>query len=229
MNTESASGFAAISRRELMLGAGALCLVQGRAAHAQFLRARPIEGSFLEDVRYLLREQDLGRDGVTYEMRDAPGDGVVVIEGLARLESTVEQSFKVLTDFEHFKEWMPTVVASTVESRAGDVIKTRVTHSVAPLGRWDCHQMYRITDEGRRKTIDGVITHCVVDASRSRYVLERGIQPGMSLIRYYQVVKLNAWIPRPLLNAYVKREYRHASSALRERIAQVSAVPGSAL
>lgn len=221
MRTDTSS--TSFSRRDLLVTAAATgLLLRSGAAHARVLEARPIAGGFLDEVTFLLHEEALGADGVTYEIRDAPGTGDVVIEGLARLDATPEQVFAVITDFENFKRWVPTLIASEVRQRVGPIVKVRVRHSVPVLGEFDCEQNYRTRDEGSAKILDGFITYCVIDASRSRYRVERSPRTSATLIRYYQQARLNAWMPRSLMNGYVKREYRHASSALQARIRAVA-------
>ncbi|MBI5496242.1 MAG: SRPBCC family protein [Deltaproteobacteria bacterium] len=167
---------------------------------------------------FTLTEADLRGEQPYYRLRDTKDGRGVIIEGVGRLPASVDDVFSVLTDFENFKEWMPTVVRSDVVAREGQLVRVQVRHTVPLVGTFDCRSKYRIQENGPAKVLDGQVTFCIVDRSQTRYCVEPAADGRAALVRYFQSCDLGQWLPLFVMRWMVRREYRSAATALGARV-----------
>ncbi|MCL4479714.1 MAG: hypothetical protein M1381_11590 [Deltaproteobacteria bacterium] len=190
--------------------------------YANELKSVKISGSFPTTAVFSMSEADI-RDGeFQYAIRNSEDYKTMIIEGIGIINAPTQNVYKILVDFDSYKEWMPTIRYSHVKDEVNGITTVDLKHSMPFVGKFDCQQKYRITEKDKsEKVIDYYTTLCVFGPSNGRYCIQPAQEPEKTVLKYYQEISPSRFIPNFILKIIAKKGAKDTIKALKKRLREV--------
>lgn len=176
----------------------------------------------------------IGPDGAArvahYEVvtfRDPGGGGVIKAKAIGLLDATPDEVFRVASDYQHYTEFAPRVVAANVVDRQGDARAAVMMKTDLPWPANDAW-VYAQFEHDRIAADVYRIRFWQVKGSMKRYFGSIYIEPwqkwkggGTSTITYELLAEPNSSAPRYMINNRIEQAASKYVHALRQHINQL--------
>jgi hypothetical protein len=207
-------------REEWPMPALALAICQETGSDKGVARMSVARLSFIALLAFFLLLQSLARADSEQDKNPAvtvrESDGVIIVDVALSVPATRQESWRVLTDFDHMAQFISTLQSSKVIARSGDKVQVaqqgHASHgplsftfdSVREITLKPYEEIRSRIISGSMKKLDGV-THLATDDAGTRIV-------------YHGESISGAWVPPGIGPALIENEIRGQYDEMRKEI-----------
>lgn len=137
---------------------------------------------------------------VSYTSNINKEDRSVELHAVAELAVPLEITSQIFSDYDNYKEWMPTVTESRVIEKKGNTFIWEGAHRMSILGSFPCKMLYTVKKSEGKEVYEFTSFICWFDRQEGKYTFE-AIENGRKTRMTYdwQARKDSVFVPSYLL------------------------------